>query len=411
MAALVVAGCGGTSDSALPGGNPGLYGNPIRDSRERERMVADATTELGKGTNAKVAEAGEAFGWRLMREVAGKDNVLISPLSISTALSMTLNGAQGETQREMREALGLAKLTSAQINDASRTMGQLLVNADPAVKLRIANSIWAKQDAAFKDPFLKMNEDAYGARVERLDFADRKSVETINNWVKIATEGKIESIIDSIKPEDRMFLINAVYFRGTWAEPFKKDLTTDADFTKPDGEKTKVAMMQVQDSFGYVEDKSMRAVALPYGNGRMEMLVMLPKIADKDFAKAMSGTPLPRNLPKQELIVKMPKFRVEESYDLEEALAKLGMKLAFTEKADLSAISQEKLFIASVKHKTFMEVDEEGTEAAAATSVGVAATSMPAEPKQFVVDRPFYLALRERETGIVLFLGYVGAPR
>jgi len=285
------------------------------------------------------------------------------------------------------------------------------LNADPAVKLRIANSIWAKQDAAFKEPFLKMNEDAYGARVERLDFADRKSVETINNWVKTATEGKIESIIDSIKPEDRMFLINAVYFRGTWAEPFKKDLTTDADFTKPDGEKTKVAMMQVQESFGYVEDKSMRAVALPYGNGRMEMLVMLPKVADKDFAKAMSSAPLPRNLAKQELIVKMPKFRIEESYDLEEALAKLGMKLAFTEKADLSAISQEKLFIASVKHKTFMEVDEEGTEAAAATSVGVAATSMPAEPKQFVVDRPFYLALRERETGIVLFLGYVGAPR
>ena len=410
-APLLLVGCGGTNDSALPGGNPGLYGSPIRDTKERERMVADATKELAKGTSAKVAEAGEAFGWRLLREVGDGENVLVSPLSIATALSMTLNGAQGETQREMRESLGLGKLTSAQINDASRTIGQLLVNADPAVKLRIANSIWAKQDATFKDTFLKTNEDAYGARVERLDFGDKKSVETINNWVKTATEGKIPNILDSIKEEDRMFLINAVYFRGTWAEPFKKDQTAEAEFTKPDGEKTKVAMMRSQDDYGYFEDKQMRAVTLPYGNGRLEMLVMLAKTKDDDFRKAMANTPLPRNLPKQDLIVKLPKFRVEDDFDLKEALGKLGMKLAFTERADFSALSQEKLLISAVKHKTFMEVDEEGTEAAAVTSVGVAATSMPAEPKEFVADRPFYLALRERETGIVLFLGYIGAPR
>lgn len=376
-------------------------------------MVADATKDLAKGTNATVAEAGEAFGWKLLREVGDKENVLISPLSIATALSMAMNGAQGETQREMRETLGLGKLTPAQINDASRTMGQLLVNADPKVTLRIANSIWAKQDAAFKDSFLKTNEDVYGARVERLDFSDGdKAAETINAWVKGATEGKIPSIVDNVTPDHRMFLINAVYFRGMWAEPFQKDATAEADFTKLDGTKTKVAMMATTQSVGYHEDKGYRAISLPYGNKRLEMVVMLPTGKDQDFRKTMAaGAVIPRGMKAQEVAVKLPKFRIEESYDLNEALKKLGMKLAFTDRADFSALSAEKMLISAVKHKTFMEVDEQGTEAAAATSVEVSVTSAPAEPKSFVVDRPFYLALRERETGIVLFLGFVGAPR
>lgn len=410
-APLLLIGCGGSSDSALPGGNPGLYGSPVRDTKERERMVADATKELAKGTSAKVAEAGESFGWRILKEVGKNENVLISPLSIATAMNMALNGAQGETQREMRESLGLGKLTSAQINDASRTIGQLLVNADPKVKLRIANSIWAEQQAVFKEPFLKLNQDVYGARVEKLDFADRKSVETINGWVKDATEGKIASILDSIKPEDRMFLINAVYFKGTWADPFNKELTSEAEFTKGDGEKTKVAMMQAKTNVGYLDDKTMKAVALPYGNGRLEMVLMLPKIKDADFRKAMLTTPVPRTLPKDEVMVKIPKFKVEDDYELKDALEALGMKLAFTEKADFSALSQEKLLISSIRHKTYMEVDEQGTEAAAVTSISVGTTAVPTDPKEFVADKPFYLALRERETGIVLFLGYIGNPR
>lgn len=376
-------------------------------------MVADATKNLAVGTSAKVAEAGEAFGWKLLREVGTEDNVLISPLSIATALSMAMNGAQGETQREMREALGVGKLTPAQINDASRTMGQLLVNADPKVTLRIANSIWAKQDAAFKDTFLKTNEDAYGARVERIDFSDGdKAKETMNAWVKGATEGKIPSVVDMVTPDHRMFLINAVYFRGLWSEPFRKEATEEAEFTKPDGSKTKVAMMSTTQSVGYHEDKAYRAVSLPYGNKRLELVVILPTGKDEDFRKVMaSGAAVPRAFKSQEIAIKLPKFRIEASYDLNEPLKKLGMKLAFTDRADFSALSAEKLLVSAVKHKTFMEVDESGTEAAAATSVEVAATSAPMEPKSFVVDRPFYLALRERETGIVLFLGFVGAPR
>lgn len=407
---VALVGCGG-NDNSFSNAGAGLYGTPARDARERETLVTNATKDLAKGPAGKVAEATGAFGNRLLHALDGETNVVVSPLSISTALSMTLNGAAGSTQKEMLDALGYEKLAPSQVNEASRSMRTLLGNVDPTVELRVANSIWAKNGQPFKPEFLTLNESAYGAKTTQLDFTDPSAPDTINRWVKEATNNKIEKIVDQIGTQAVMYLINAVYFKGQWRTPFVKTATKDAPFTTAKSEKRTVSMMAKTSSFGYAEDKAWKAVTLPYGNGRIEMLVVLPangldamikSFADKGWPAALA------NPAEQEVALKLPKFRLEYAETLNDSLKELGMKKAFTDQADFSGMSTDKLYVSSVKHKTFIEVDEVGTEAAAVTGVEVAATSVRVDkPKEFVVDRPFLFVIREKQTGLVLFTGAI----
>lgn len=407
---VALVGCGG-NDNSFSNAGAGLYGTPARDAREREALVTNATKELAKGPAGKVAEASGAFGIRMLDKLGGDGNVVISPLSISSALSMTLNGAAGATQKEMLDALGYDKLAPLQVNEASRSMRTLLGNVDPTVELRVANSIWAKQGQPFKPEFLTLNESAYGAKTTQLDFADPATPDTINRWVKEATNDKIDKIVDQIGKDSVMFLINAVYFKGQWRTPFNKGATKDGPFTTAKGDKRNVPMMSHSASFGYAEDKGWKAAALPYGNGRIEMLVVLPAADLAPLVKSFSEKGWPKNLAnltEKQVVVKLPKFKLEYSETLNDSLQALGMKRAFTDQADFSGMSLDKLFVSNVKHKTYIEVDEVGTEAAAATSVEMAATSAPIDkPKEFVVDRPFLFVIRERQTGLVLFAGAV----
>lgn len=410
--ALGIVGCGG-NDSAMSSPGSGLYGAPARDSRERDNLVNAATKELAKGPAAKVAEAASNFGYKLLAQSPGEGNVIVSPLSISSALAMTLNGAAGETQREMLGAIGLDKMTPPILNDASKSIRNLLGNVDPSVELQVANSIWAKDGAPFKDAFLQVNEDAYGAKMTRLDFDSPNAPDAINQWVKQATGGKIEKMVDRIPGLSRMFLMNAVYFKGQWRMPFAKESTQEGVFTTANGDKRKVPFMTGTMHVSYAEEKGWKAVALPYGNGRIEMLVLLPSGSVDDLIKNFAEKGVPKALSDAgdaEVALKLPKFRSEFEMSLNEPLKKLGMKKAFTDSADFSGMSDEKLLISEVKHKTFIEVDEQGTEAAASTGVQMQALSAKVDkPKEFTVDRPFLFAIREKQTGIVLFLGAVKA--
>lgn len=393
--------------------NAGLYGAPARDARERDALVNSATKDLTKGVAGKVAEASSSFGYKLIKQLPAEGNVIISPLSISSALAMTLNGAAGDTQRQMLDALGYVKLTPLQVNEASRTMRDLLGNVDPTVQLQVANSIWTRKGVEFKPEFLKTNEDSFGAKTSQLDFGSDTAVATLNSWVKDATQGKIEKIIERLTDDDRMVLMNAVYFKGTWKSPFAKEATTEGKFTNAKGAAVTVPMMAQQGSFPYADSKDYQAVSLPYGNGRIEMTIYLPKGSIDDMVKASVDWPKD-TAPKQNstVAVKMPKFKAEYEQNLNKSLQALGMKEAFTDKADFSGMTGDKtLFVSEVMHKTFIEVDEAGTEAAAATSVKMTLTTTARDQAvQFTVDKPFLFVIRESATGLVLFTGVIRDP-
>lgn len=410
-----LAGCGG-NDNALAGTGAGLYNAPARDAREREAIVSNAAKELAKPVAAKVAESTASLGFRLIQQSSEKGNVVVSPISVATALSMTANGANGLTQAEMLDALGYAKTAPAQVNEAHRSIRALLGNIDPSIQLRIANSIWARQGVAFKPEFMSVNEQSYGAKTTTLEFGDPEAKNVINRWVKEATEGKIESMVEKLSRDDVMVLLNAVYFKGSWKAPFNKDLTKTGTFKAAEGKVYDVPMMNQRSRVGYTEGKDWKAISMPYGNGKIEMVVVLPRGDLDALVKGLAegSHKALGDMKETPVVIALPKFQVNYEETLNDTLKKLGMKLAFGGGADFSNLSEEKLFISEVKHKTFLEVDEVGSEAAAATSVTITRTSAPIDEKSFVVDRPFAFMIREKQTGLVLFAGAIrsiGQPR
>jgi serpin B len=309
----------------------------------------------------------------------------------------------------MLGTLGYEKTAPGQVNEAHRSIRALLGNIDPSVQLRIANSIWARQGVAFKPEFMSVNEQSYGAKTTTLEFGDPEAKNVINRWVKEATEGKIGSMVEKLSRDDVMVLLNAVYFKGTWKSPFNKDLTKTATFKAAEGKVYDVPMMNQRSRVGYTEGKDWKAISMPYGNGKIEMVVVLPGGDLDALVKGLAegSHKALGDMKETPVVIALPKFQVNYEETLNDALKKLGMKLAFGGGADFSNLSEEKLFISEVKHKTFLEVDEVGSEAGGATSVTITRTSAPIDEKSFVVDRPFAFMIREKQTGLVLFAGAV----
>lgn len=372
--------------------------------------------------DAKLVEANTRFGFKLFQEVTKKDgnkNVFVSPTSIAIALSMTYNGANGETQQAMANALSLQGMSLPELNQANNTLKTSLENADPAVQMSIANSLWSKQGISFKPEFLQQNKQFYGAKVQELDFAKPESVKVINNWVNENTKGKIDSIVDQLKPDDVLFLINAIYFKGNWTKPFDKEQTTKRPFNLADGSQKQQPMMSQSGKYKYYENDLFQAVSLPYGKGRMSLYVFLPnkttnlnsfeeQLHSEQWQKWMNQFQMRQGS------VQLPRFKFDYNITLNKALKSLGMEKAFSPRADFSNMTSASVAINEVKHKTFLEVNEEGTEAAASTSVGMVLTSarMPAEtPFKMVVDRPFFCAIRDNQTGTILFMGSIKEPK
>jgi serpin B len=366
-----------------------------------------------------VASTGNTFSFDLLRQVnldQAQSNVFISPLSASMALGMALNGAAGVTGDEMRHALGFGDAPQQSINEGYRGLIELLRGLDRRTELRVANAIFYRRDFPFEQPFLETGKSYFDASIQGLDFNAPASRGTINTWVSRATNAKIPTIVDQIDPNDVMFLINAVYFKGTWRSRFDPRATADAPFHAIGGASQPMKLMHRAAAFRYLETADFQAVDLPYGNSAFTMTVVLPK-AGKDVnalvasLTEVSWSNVIGRLAEAEVDLYLPKLRLEYERKLNGDLQALGMRVAFQPRvADFTRMSPlgRELFISYVKQKTFVDIYEEGTEAAAATVVGFAVTSAPVR-SLMRIDRPFVFAIRERFSGTILFIGKIVA--
>lgn len=345
----------------------------------------------------------------------GDNSFMVSPLSLSMALAMTMNGAEGDTKSVIKESLKQNEFSEDDINSYYKKLREALLSTDPSTKLSIANSIWTNKVVAIKNDFISRNREYFNSSVEAVDFGDVKTKDKINNWASVNTNGLIENVIESTNIDDLMYLLNAIYFKGIWISEFSKNKTEKKMFTHEDGSTVNVDMMNQTSKFKYKNDDLLQIVELPYGNGAFSMMVLLPQEDKKigDVIDALNSSDywveLESGLRVNEVELSLPKFKTEYSKKLNEVLKKMGMGLAFTDDADFSGMSDISAKLSFVKQDTYIAVDEVGTEAAAVTTVGVVMTSMPIEPQKviFNANHPFVYLIKENSTGSILFIGTV----
>lgn len=343
-------------------------------------------------------------------------NVFLSPMSLSIALGMLRNGAQGDTKSEIETAIKLSGLSDEVINSYYKTMQTSLPQMDNKTDLNIANAIWYKEGFTVKPAFLKVNTDFFGAYIKALDFNNQKaSLDTINGWCAKKTNNLIPKVLNEISPDAMMFLMNAVYFKGTWAKQFNPQSTQDYPFTNEKNVTSNVKMMMKEDTVSYGKNDVAQFVDLPYGNGAFSMTVILPnsgKTTTNVLASINSDSfnSMINSMQTRKVKLLLPRFKTKNTYMLNDALKLMGMKKAFETNAELDGISDLKpLFVSFVKQDTYVEVTEEGTKAAAVTTIGVYTTSIPIEETpNFIADKPFIFLIREKSTGIILFIGKMG---
>ncbi|MCD8081562.1 MAG: serpin family protein [Bacteroides sp.] len=382
-------------DGALPDAEPILLKEEFQVKTENNRSFA---LELFKTT---------------MQEFAG-ENVFISPYSVNTALNLAWNGAAGETFDEMGVVLGNSTYTREQINEYAKTLTDALVKADPSTELRIANSVWADHTTPFLSSFVQTTQTWYDAVVNHVDFKDPETLRMIDRWGLEHTHNKIDKISEGMSAETSFALINAVYFHAKWKYRFDTSDTRMETFTNSTGKQASVKMMTQTADLRYAGDgRDWKMLALPYGNGAFSMVVLMPYCVEPLDKKAASLTAdtyysLVENLYPHPVTVKLPAFKAECTYKLHEnILPSMGMRQVFDPyTADMSGMCASPAYINGVVHKTYVEVDEEGTEAAAVTTVEVLTTSIP-EEINFFVDRPFIYSILENSTGTILFMGCV----
>lgn len=364
-----------------------------------------------------------AFAFDLLREVhadgpddPGQPNIFLSPLSASMALGMTMNGAAGETFDSMRATLGFDGLDQAEINQSFRDLTTLLLSLDPRVELRIANSTWARKGFPFVSEFFETVQTWFDAEARELDFTDPASVDVINGWAADKTNGRIREVIKRINDEVILFLLNAIYFKGQWTDRFDPASTSKGPFTLADGTEIKVERMRGDPAIRYASLDDVTVGELPYGGKAFVMTIVLPRTGSvADLIASLDDATWNRWISAagefRTAHVELPKFELEYAKRLNDPLIALGMGPAFDERADFSRLTHAGAHISFVKQNTYLKVDEEGTEAAAVTVVGVSVTSAGAKPPELIVDRPFLVAIRERLSGAILFIGAIEDPR
>lgn len=374
-----------------------------------------------KPTDVRLAAADNEFGFNLFSQLVRQDrdkNVFFSPLSVAFALAMTYNGAAGETKQAMERVLNLNGMNHAELNDASAALMKALKSTDPQIQLAIANSLWARQGIKFNEAFLARNSKFFGAQVSTLNFASPDAKDTINAWVSRNTAGKIPAIIDRIESRELMILVNAIYFKGRWQKTFDKTRTKPEPFHLTSGSQTTVPLMSQSGDYPYLRGANFQAISLPYGNGGTSLYLFLPdeKSSLDDLLRDLSLANWQqwlKNFHRTPGDIKIPRFKLEYGRSLNEPLKALGMGVAFDPgRADFSGIRAERdLAISDVEHKAMVDVNEEGTEAAAATSVGMTAAAMPMQRFTFIADRPFLMLICDRDSGAILFMGKVVDPK
>jgi serine protease inhibitor len=341
-------------------------------------------------------------------------NIMISPLSISSALSMTLNGANGTTSEAMLTALRQNGFTPDMINNSYKDLTEALLKVDQRILISIANSVWTENNFVVKKPFTDILTEYYNADARSFDVNDPLVPGKVNSWIESKTNGLIKNMLDKLDPNTVMLLVNAIYFKGKWANQFDKDKTVTATFHRSDGVEVNVPMMKQSTDVKIYNGEGFRMAEFPYGQGNFVMDVVLPD--DKN------GTSLPfpevseaslslwiAGLNKAKTDVSFPRFKYSFKKELKEILSDMGMGMAFSDFADFSKISDQSTKISFVLHQAFIETNEEGTEAAAATITGISTTSVIV-PQLFNMDHPFIYLIRETSTNTVLFMGRVSDP-
>ena len=381
---------------------------------------AESTTEPPRVLTVQekdVARANTAFGLALLKQVDRTEtsgNLLLSPLSVSMALGMTLNGAVGETWEEMRRTLAFDATSQAEINAAYSGLIRQLRARDSKVEFGLANSIWYTTGFPVLPTFIDTVGQFFDAEIRQLDFRSAAAPGIISQWAADETNGRIKDLIKEIRPDEIMFLVNAVYFKAPWTRVF--DGSQSAPFTRADGSTVSAQIMSGETAFKSAVRDGVQAVELAYADTAFSMVVLsaqqgtslAPALA---MLEPAAWTGLMDALQPGRVIVRLPKFKFTYEETLNNTLKALGMQVPFDEnRADFSRIAQvapQRLYISRVQHKTFIDVHEKGTEAAAATAVGVALTSLP---PTISFDRPFLFVIRERSTGTLLFVGRVVDP-
>jgi serpin B len=331
---------------------------------------------------------------------------------------MTYNGANGETKMAMEETLKLYGLTPDEINTSYQTLIEALKSLDKKVVLEIANAIFYRDGFSVEPDFVSVNQNYYDAEVSALDFGSPNALKTINGWVAKKTHDKIETILDRITRDNVMFLLNAIYFKGIWSSEFEKKNTVERDFHLENGAAIQTDFMQQEIAVLYNENNLFQAVQLPYGQGNFSMSVFLPQV-NKSLQDVMENLNKENwkswmeNFSERNVNIQLPKFKYEYEIKLNDILSEMGMGIAFTGGADFTGINKNAdLYIDYVKHKSFIEVNEEGTEAAAVTVVAVNRLSAGGGGSiSFNANRPFLFAISEKSTGAILFVGTVKNPQ
>lgn len=369
----------------------------------------------------QLVESDNSFGINLFKLLMDNrnetKNLMISPLSVSLALTMAYNGADAETKTAMENTLQFEGLSTDDININNQHLSETLMSVDDRVDFKIANSIWYRDGFSVLPNFISTNENFYNAEVSALDFSDPGSKDIINNWVADKTNNKISEIVEDIPSDIVMYLINAIYFKGSWKYQFDKSENQMKPFYLFDGTKKNVEMMTQTADLKKMANEDFYLIELAYGQGNFVMDFFLPH-DDKNVSDILVNLNAENwnnwmnllNQPSETTIV-LPPFKFEYEQSLNDVLSTMGMGVAFNEnEADFSKINADnQLFISEVKHKTFIELNEEGTEAAAVTSVSIGLTSV-GPGGEIVFDKPFMFAIREVSTGAILFLGIVENP-
>lgn len=410
-------------------------------------LIAAISAGLAGTENpAKVAEqaivkGNNEFALRLFAKLRADkegENLFFSPYSISTALAMTYAGARGRTEAQMAEVLGFPTFLPKQAHTSTESSRPVLNNtefhsafgtiiqelnqrgAKGAYELTVANALWGQRGCSFLKDYLESIETNYGGALHEVDFiqATEAARKTMNTWVEEKTKDKIKELIKKgvLDKWTRLVLTNAIYFKGNWASKFKEQNTKDAPFTLPSGKKTDAPMMNQKADFEYMETDTFQALELPYVDDELSMIIFLPRQTGglTDLEQSLTTENLSNwlaGLHKREVVVFIPKFKMTSQFSLADVLKSMGMTDAFSGKADFSGMTGKKDFcISAVIHKAYVDVNEEGTEAAAATAVVMKTTAIM-RPLVFRADRPFLFLIRDNLTGSILFIGRVTNPK
>ncbi|QDK83511.1 serpin family protein [Spirosoma sp. KCTC 42546] len=379
--------------------------------------VTPPSTASELRVSSPFADKTSQFAFDISKQVIAEEgqakNVFISPLSLHIALGMILNGANGQTAQEIQKTLKLDAQTLTEANKTYQNLMENLPGVDPEVTLTLANSVWYRNTFSVETPFQDLLKQSFKADVSAQDFNDPATVGKINGWASQKTNGKIPKVLDQIQPDNVMFLMNALYFKGDWKTQFKAEQTIDSPFKLASGATTTVRMMRLNTELNRAFRPTYTAFELPYGSDKFAMTVLLP--AENSTTEALINnltstewTQLQQAMTAGTIDIGLPKFTLNYDIKLNKALSVLGMPTAFTDAADFTNINKQGgLTLSFVKQNTFVAVDETGTEAAAVTTGGISVTSMPIPT---LCNRPFVFVIHEKTTGTILFVGKIADP-